>query len=324
MILDETPLQHAVKKQNLSIMKMLLQAGANPNSTEASIRCSFEKEPLRLAVDDYCKNPDANIAIIDTLLNYKADPTMALMDSIMNDSLEMTGYLLGKGASLSANPGVTARLVGAAASKVIEGADLSIIKLLLDAGATVGFLNRSYSNAYYSCFRCKYSDRIPEGSAMYLAIKTRSLNLLELLLRYGGREALNESVIGHHVFKARCPVDNQGRDIFKAIGATEISGGYFSSDYLSFECQNSELNQALAYCMGTRDYYCDGCFYDSDEDYDYEHFYESKYFEKNYLYDLCSHDDICVDKHGYIKGRVKGPKRSRTRTSPDQGYDLYS
>eukprot|EP01060_Flectonema_neradi_P019530 TRINITY_DN266_c0_g1_i2.p1 TRINITY_DN266_c0_g1~~TRINITY_DN266_c0_g1_i2.p1 ORF type:complete len:335 (+),score=58.27 TRINITY_DN266_c0_g1_i2:35-1039(+) len=328
--LHQTSLQHAVIKDNLSLVKMLLLAGANPNASrrKAEYPKQGEKQALRLAVDHYCKHPGTSIEIIDVLLKHKADPTVALKDAIKNNSLEMTNYLLEKGANVIADPKLTAALVDAAAAQIIEGADLTIIKLLFDAGATVGF-NSVKFKLYYQGIAfngCNYYfDYHPKDSALCQAIKKRSLDLLELLLRNGGREAINENIIGHRVFKARCPVGNEGSDIFKAIGATETRDGR-----LTFECQNDELGGALAYCMGTHDYYCDGYFYHKN-DFDDYYYYNPIRCEScccHYLMDeieqYFSYDDVCVDKYGYTKGRVKGPKKSRTRTHPDvEGYDLY-
>eukprot|EP01060_Flectonema_neradi_P019529 TRINITY_DN266_c0_g1_i1.p1 TRINITY_DN266_c0_g1~~TRINITY_DN266_c0_g1_i1.p1 ORF type:complete len:333 (+),score=62.10 TRINITY_DN266_c0_g1_i1:35-1033(+) len=326
--LHQTSLQHAVIKDNLSLVKMLLLAGANPNASrrKAEYPKQGEKQALRLAVDHYCKHPGTSIEIIDVLLKHKADPTVALKDAIKNNSLEMTNYLLEKGANVIADPKLTAALVDAAAAQIIEGADLTIIKLLFDAGATVGF-NNTKTEWYLGNYDRPFYDYHPKDSALCQAIKKRSLDLLELLLRNGGREAINENIIGHRVFKARCPVGNEGSDIFKAIGATETRDGHISSDYLAFECQNDELGGALAYCMGTRDYYCDGYYYcdpSADDwwgEYENYEFFDSFYFES---WELFSYDDVCVDGFGYTKGRVKGPKKSRTRTHPSVGgFDLY-
>eukprot|EP01060_Flectonema_neradi_P019534 TRINITY_DN266_c0_g1_i6.p1 TRINITY_DN266_c0_g1~~TRINITY_DN266_c0_g1_i6.p1 ORF type:complete len:326 (+),score=57.78 TRINITY_DN266_c0_g1_i6:35-1012(+) len=319
--LHQTSLQHAVIKDNLSLVKMLLLAGANPNASrrKAEYPKQGEKQALRLAVDHYCKHPGTSIEIIDVLLKHKADPTVALKDAIKNNSLEMTNYLLEKGANVIADPKLTAALVDAAAAQIIEGADLTIIKLLFDAGATVGFNNIKPSGyygwgiPYYSgCCSC-YFEHNPEDSALCQAIKKRSLDLLKLLLRNGGREAINETFIDSYFFNVRCPLENKGSDIFKALGATEISSGQFRGD-LTIKCQSDELGGALACCMG-ESYRCDDCFRDD---------VEREIFDEDlgpYEYEYFSYDDVCVDKYGYTKGRVKGPKKSRTRTHP--GCDLY-
>eukprot|EP01060_Flectonema_neradi_P037271 TRINITY_DN745_c0_g1_i9.p1 TRINITY_DN745_c0_g1~~TRINITY_DN745_c0_g1_i9.p1 ORF type:complete len:272 (+),score=32.60 TRINITY_DN745_c0_g1_i9:1972-2787(+) len=129
-------------------------------------------------------------------------------------------------------------------------ADLTIVKLLLESGATVGFNGPNI---------CPYEYR-PNESALSQAIKMRSLELLKLLLRNGGKQALRAKFTAHPVSKIRCPIYHDACEIMTTIGAEE--NGLF----LTFECKNNELAAALTACMRPRaaleDYYC--YYYESD------------------------------------------------------------
>eukprot|EP01060_Flectonema_neradi_P037264 TRINITY_DN745_c0_g1_i1.p1 TRINITY_DN745_c0_g1~~TRINITY_DN745_c0_g1_i1.p1 ORF type:complete len:214 (+),score=31.96 TRINITY_DN745_c0_g1_i1:497-1138(+) len=163
----------------------------------------------------------------------------------------MTKYLLEKGANPMADPENKGKGIDVAAAQVINRtADLTIVKLLLESGATVGFNGPNI---------CPYEYR-PNESALSQAIKMRSLELLKLLLRNGGKQALRAKFTAHPVSKIRCPIYHDACEIMTTIGAEE--NGLF----LTFECKNNELAAALTACMRPRaaleDYYC--YYYESD------------------------------------------------------------
>ena len=257
----ESSLNVAIKKDNIQMVRMLLEGGANPNTTGGVSSwgsSTYEKQAIRCAVRVCCQNmqernsttPDTQI--IDLLLDSGANPTTALKDSIQANNLIVTKYLLMK----KADPNKFLRNLGRSMDVAVQAFgtyfyDFSMMELLLAHGAVIQFSSNL------------------RNSALSLAL-TKGIELFQFLLQKGGRQALKQKFEGHPPRKMYCPVDNPASDFMIAIGATESCG------YLMFECQNNEFSSALSQAFishipqdrDLEDYYC-YYYYDSyDTTYD--------------------------------------------------------